>query len=96
MIEHETAMDRHTDALMAPATLEEKVIGDLMEVIHHLTSMHKDDMVLRHSVLHSCLALRELLAGERGRFDGGTVDSYVKYHMEECGFNPDTQESTRD
>lgn len=48
-----------------------------------------DDYMLGPAWAHWGFALRDLLNGDLGRLDGGTLDTIIHTNLAEQGFNPD-------
>lgn len=74
---NQSYMSRHTDALMEPATDQEKSISNLLGELSRLADRYKNDAVMLPAVEHVGHAVLVLLNGGVDRLDQGTVDRKV-------------------
>ena len=89
--------DRHLSALYTPHGSEQPIFG-LIYAWARYADRHREryesgvgeDGVLGTSWAAIGSHIRALLNGELGRFDGGTLDSFLYSTLAAEGFNPDT------
>lgn len=84
---------QHNAALASPSAVELPLVT-LLSVIQAMVKRYSDDYVLRQGIAHLLMGTADLLNGEWGRLDMGTVSSQLNTYAERISFSLDIEEFT--
>lgn len=88
--------ERHISAMTAPHGVERPIVEMLNGWSRYAVAYRQryeseigTDSVLGHAWLNVAKGIHEMLNGEIGRLDAGTLDSVIRAELQVCGFDPD-------